>query len=221
VRQALGAYQAPEAREGLRAQRELEARNQRDAEAAEAQRGQVINSFWGKVQADIAAALPQHEYLSDEDVAEVQDRFYRGYEAHRNTLVDRYSQIAAQRGIPVEHAVAEAERDALAWLTEQNLAATMKGLNDRYAARAGRKGGTPTRTPAPKQPDPTTARTDADKHNRHVDNKLRQRTTGRVLRGNNGAPPAGNPARPARASTYKGQMDAMFAELHKAAQRKA
>jgi hypothetical protein len=220
VQEALKDYRSPAAREGLKAQRDLAMREQRDARQAEANREQATTQFWERVRTDIGAQLAQHEYLADEDVDEVLDGFYRGYEQHRNELVERYSAIAASRGIRPEAAVAEAERDALAWLTEQNLAAVMKGLNDRYAARAGRRHGTATRLTPPGTPNPSEADA-AAQHNARTSTKLRQQANGRVMRGNNGAPPAGHPAPAQRPRTYEGQMEAAKAELRKAGERRA
>jgi hypothetical protein len=69
--------------------------------------------FWDSVRADIGAAIPEHEYLTEDDLDEVMDRFFRGYDTHRMELVGRYRAEAARRGIPAERATEQAERDAV------------------------------------------------------------------------------------------------------------
>lgn len=201
----------PEIRDALRAKQVLAERDEQDQVRQEAHEQAVYAQFWDSVSDQIKTAIPDYSHLRAEDEEEVRSAFYGLATQQYEELHGRYSEIARQRGFSAEEADAHAERDALAVLTEENLKWLMGQVNGRYASRLGsppnlreeRNGPAPTREMQAVRDEKgrfVSAEAEAEKHNNHVTEKLKQRDTNKMIRGG-GAPP-GAARMPERPETF-------------------
>lgn len=204
----------PEYREGLEAKEKLKAKEAAEEEEGEEVQAQVAQEFWGEARKHFDATLEQYPALDAEDFPDVVRAFWdEGFVAHRTALVQAALDEAGVDELPPAQ-LEKLDTKALEWLTEQNFDAAIKRVSEKLERRSGRGGG--------KKPNGRRAATqeeadalEADAHNKHTDDKLRQRDT-RTLRGK-GAPPGtgGEPPTP-RPRTWKDHMSGIHEEFDKA-----
>lgn len=208
VAEALEKYQDPEFRRGQEAIRANEARAERDRQEGAAAQTQAVNDFWGAVSSAITSDLGKYEYLDADDVGQITQDYYAQYEAKLGELVQHYTAAAPQHGVSEDDAIRQAQADAAAVLNEQTLRQTMRTLNERYMKRAGRApGGGDGKAEA-------RGRTEAERHNAHVNAKRVQRDNSRSMRSGGGAPPAlRSPLARTAPKTFEGKLAASMAKL--------
>lgn len=205
----------PEYREGLEAKEKLKAKEAAEEEEGEEVQAQVAQEFWGEARKHFDTTLEQYPALDAEDFPDVVRAFWdEGFVAHRTALVQAALDEAGVDELPPAQ-LEKIDTKALEWLTEQNFDAAIKRVSDKLERRSGRGGG---KKPNGKRLAATQEEADAleaDAHNKHTDDKLRQRDT-RTLRGK-GAPPGtgGEPPTP-RPRTWKDHMSGIHEEFDKA-----
>lgn len=168
-------------------------------QASDAAWEETIEALDAKVEETIDTLLEGDEFphLVAEDADDVGSAFEAGFLQHQEDLVAEYRRLAPQYNVDPDAAEAQARQDALQWLTEANLKATLKQFNDRYARRGagGQRGGQ----------DPARA---AEEHNRRTTEKLSQRDTSVGIRGNGGGFSSGGERKgeAERPSTFQSHM---------------
>lgn len=198
----------PEYRDGLEAKRKLAQKEEAESEQGEVVLQQVTDEFWGEAKNQFDTKLPDFPALDAEDYPDVVRAFWGNFTDHRNELVQ---QALAEAGTEelTKAQLEDVDEDAIAWLTEDHFEAAMKALHDKLERRSGRTGGGNGRRKAATQEEADAA--DAAAHNKHVDDKLRQRDT-RTLKGK-GAPPGRGGERETRPSTWADHMKGIHEEF--------
>lgn len=204
----------PEYREGLEAREKLKAKEAAEEEEGEVLQAEVAQEFWGTAQKHFTAALEQHPALDAEDFPEVVRAFWdEGFVAHRNALVQEALEAAGTDELPPAQ-LEKIDTKALEWLTEDNFDQAIQRVSDKLERRSGRGGGKkPNGRKAATQEEADAA--EADAHNKHTDDKLRQRDT-RTLRGKGAPPGPGGEGAPAKPRTWKDHMSGIHEEFDKA-----
>ena len=203
--------QDPEYREGLDAKRKLAEKEAQEAEDGDAVLQQTTNEFWEEARAQFDSKLEQFPSLDEEDYPDVVRSFWGNFTAHRDELVRDALAEAGTEELTKEQ-LEEIDGDAIAWLTEDNFEAAMRSLHEKFERRSGRTGGGNGRRRAATQEEADAA--EAERHNKHVDDKLRQRDT-RTLKGK-GAPPGRGGEREERPKSWAGHMASIHEEFDKA-----
>lgn len=201
----------PEYREGLEAKRKLAAKEEQEAEEGEELQTQVADEFWAEAQNQFDARLEKFPTLDAEDYPDVVRSFWGAFQAHREQLAADALAEAGTEDLTKEQLEA-VDVDAIAWLTENNFEAAMQSLHEKIERRSARSGGGNGRRKAATEEE--AAKAEADAHNKHVDDKLRQRDT-RTLKGK-GAPPGRGGEREERPTSWQGHMDSIHEEFEKA-----
>lgn len=201
----------PEYRDGLEAKRKLAQKEAAESEQSEVELQQVTEQFWAEAKSQFDTKLADFPALDAEDYPDVVRAFWGDFTDHRNELVQ---QALAESG---REELTKAEADlvdeaAIAWLTEEHFEAAMDALHTKLARRSGRTGGGNGRRKAATQEEADAA--EAEAHNKHVDDKLRQRDT-RTLKGK-GAPPGRGGERETRPTTWADHMKSIHEEFDRA-----
>lgn len=203
--------QDPEYREGLEAKRKLAQKEEQEADDGDVVLEQVTTEFWDEAKNQFETKLETYPTLEAEDYPDVVRAFWGNFTAHRDELVqDALTEAGTEELTKAQ--LEEIDADAIRWLTEDNFEAAMRSLHEKIERRTGRTGGGNGRRKAATQEEVEAA--EADRHNKHVDDKLRQRDT-RTLKGK-GAPPGRGGEREERPTTWKGHMDSIHEEFEKA-----
>lgn len=201
----------PEYRDGLEAKRKLAQKEEAESEEGEVVLQQVTDEFWGEAKNQFETKLPDFPALDAEDYPDVVRTFWGNFTEHRNELLQQALAEAGTEELSKAQ-LEEVDEDAIAWLTEDNFEAAMKALHTKLERRSGRTGGGNGRRKAATQEEADAA--EADRHNKHVDDKLRQRDT-RTLKGK-GAPPGRGGERETRPTTWADHMSGIHEEFDKA-----
>lgn len=162
----------PEYREGLEAKRKLAAKEEQEAEEGEELQTQVADEFWAEAQNQFDARLEKFPTLDAEDYPDVVRSFWGAFQAHREQLAADALAEAGTEDLTKEQLEA-VDVDAIAWLTENNFEAAMQSLHEKIERRSARSGGGNGRRKAATEEE--AAKAEADAHNKHVDDKLRDR----------------------------------------------
>lgn len=201
----------PEYREGLEARRKLAAKEAEDQEAGEATLAEVTEEFWAEARNQFDTKLATYPTLDAEDYPDVVQTFWGNFTAHRETLLEEAAREVGTREL-TKAELEQIDTDAIAWLTEENFEAAMRTWHEKIERRSGRTGGGNGRRKAATQEEADAA--DADRHNKHVDDKLRQRDT-RTLKGK-GTPPGVAAQTPKRPTSWADHMASIHEEFDKA-----
>jgi hypothetical protein len=203
----------PEYREGQEAKRKLAQKEEQDQAASEAEMEKMSDEFWGEAKTHYEAKLEEYPTLAAEDFPDVVRDFWGNFVAHRAELVSATLEEAGTDELTQEQ-LAAIDEEAVAWLTEENFEATMKALHAKAERRSGRTGagGNGKRKIAATEEEADKA--EAERHNKHVDDKLRQRDT-RTLKGK-GAPPGAGGKEQKRPSTWADHMAGIHEEFDSA-----
>lgn len=201
----------PEYRDGLEAKRKLAQKEEAESEEGEVVLQQVTDEFWGEAQKQFETKLPDFPSLDAEDYPDVVRAFWGNFTDHRNELLQEALAEAGTEEL-TKAQLEEVDEDAIRWLTEDNFEAAMKALHTKLERRSGRTGGGNGRRKAATQEEADAA--DAAAHNKHVDDKLRQRDT-RTLKGK-GAPPGRGGERETRPTTWADHMKGIHEEFDSA-----
>jgi hypothetical protein len=201
----------PDYRDGLEAKRKLAERQEQDASEGEAALEEVTTEFWQEAERQFTGKLEDYPALEAEDYPDVVRTFWGNFTAHRAALAE---QALTELGTEelTEAQLEAVDEAAIAWLTEEHFEAAMRAHHERLERRSGRTGGGNGRRRAATEEE--AAKAEADAHNKHVDDKLRQRDQ-RTLKGK-GAPPGRGGEEPKRPGTWADHMAGIRDEFDKA-----
>lgn len=134
VRKAAGKYLDREYADGQRAKAELDRRTREESTDAQ---GAAMQAFWEGCRERVGGQLSEYEFLEEEDADRILSEFQARFERQRDEMYARGDQYAEEKRLDPKDVRAALAPRALAWLTEENLAAVMKEENDRIESRVG------------------------------------------------------------------------------------